>query len=160
MLIVLEGCDGTGKTTLANSLAAIMNAEVIHCSQYTPNDYFFFHQIIEASKTKNIVADRFMYGQFIYQEEEDRHLSGIGMDERYRSSLEHLHILEAELLAAGGKLVHVTAPDDEIKERLAARNELLINGLTVEDVQARFRGTFKLSMLPIVTWNTGRYQFD
>jgi thymidylate kinase len=158
MLIILKGCDGTGKTTLANSLAAVMNAEIIHCSQYTPNDFNFFSKVIEASKNRNIIADRFMYGQFVYQEEEDRPLRDYINEDV--SSLYNLHRLEVKLLEAGGRVVHVTAPDGEIKERLQERGEILINGLTVEEVQARFRGTFKLSMLPIVTWNTGKYQFD
>lgn len=173
MLIVLEGCDGVGKSTLANNLATVMNAEVIHCSQYTPNNYEFFHNIIEASKTKNIIADRFCYGQFVYQEEFERPLAimanathnvTIGKDEfefpNGTPALHVLHRLETEMLQAGATVVHVTAPIEEIKERLEARKEYLINGLTVEQVVDKFRGTFKMSILPVVEWSTGRYIYE
>lgn len=160
MLIVLEGCDGCGKSTLAETLEKVMGAEIIHCSQYTPNNYDFFHSIIEASKTKNIIADRFMYGQFVYQEEQDRPLSHVHIYQGGKSALNNLHDLEIELLAAGGKVVHVVAPVEEIKDRLQERGEIVINGISVEDVVARYRGTFKNSILPIVELSTGKYQFD
>ena len=34
MLVVLEGCDGSGKSTLARFLSKIMNAEIVHCTDY------------------------------------------------------------------------------------------------------------------------------
>ena len=57
MLIVLEGCDGSGKSTLARSLSRLLDAEIIHCSSTTPNTKEFFEEIIEASRTRNIIAD-------------------------------------------------------------------------------------------------------
>lgn len=62
MLIVLEGCDGSGKTTLAKMLATLFDASIVHCTTKTPNDYEYFRRIIESSKTKNIIADRFAMG--------------------------------------------------------------------------------------------------
>ena len=172
MLVVLEGCDGTGKTTLANMLSKVMNAEIVHCSQYTPNDYSFFHGIIEASKERNIIADRFCYGQFVYQEECDRPLAVkegsehnvvIGNDvyqfDNGVPAMKMLHILETEMLQAGAKVIHVVAPIDEIKDRLQARREYVINSLTVEEVVARFRGTFNMSILQVEEINTGGYQY-
>ena len=143
MLVVLEGCDGTGKTTLANTLAAIMNAEVIHCTKETPNDYQFFHGIIEASKTRNIIADRFMYGQFVYQEKKDRALT---KKERY--------LLETEILAAGGSVVLVTAPEKEIEKRLRLRGETLINGLEIDEVLNKFERLSEESILNFVVYST------
>lgn len=153
MLVILEGCDGSGKTTLAKNLAKAMNAEIIHCNQYTPNNYKFFCDIIESSRERNIIADRFMYGQFVYQEEGERRLTT-----QFASALENLHKLEAKLIECGGKVVFVTAPIEEIKERLQLRGETLINKLSVETVLSRFKGTFNLSMLTIEEWNTGGEQ--
>ena len=66
MLIVLEGCDGSGKTTVARNLQNILpDAEIIHCTRETPNDYSFFWHLIQASKDRHIIADRFCYGQFV-----------------------------------------------------------------------------------------------
>lgn len=160
MLIVLEGCDGTGKSTLANSLAKVLGAEIIHCSQYTPNDYNFFTQIIESSKDRHIIADRFMYGQFVYQNEEERPLSEMSKYGYGKSALGNLHMLETQILEAGGRVIHVVAPIEEIQERLQLRGEVVINGLTIEEVVSRFKGTFRHSILPIIEWDTSRYIYE
>lgn len=163
MLVVLEGCDGSGKTTLANKLAKILNAEVIHCSTLTPNNYEFFKGIIDASKERNIIADRFCYGQFVYQNPHEMPLAkphstaqiwttAMDMD----TALRRLYMLESDMLAYGAKIVYVTAPVLEIKERLELRNEVLINGKTVEEVQAGFKAIFGMSVMPVIEWNTGR----
>lgn len=148
MLIVLEGCDGVGKTTIAKSLALLLDAEIVHCSSKTKNDFRFFFGLIEASKNRNIIADRFCYGQFVYQKSEDRPLRD------YHT----LNTLETELLKNGAKVVYVQAPPEEIKGRLSSRGEVLINGLTVEAVCDRFETLFKEHSIlgdSVIVWNTG-----
>lgn len=147
MLIVLEGCDGSGKSTLAKDLSKIIGAEVVHCSSKTPNTKEFFESIIEASKSRNIIADRFCYGQFVYQEEGERPLGGT----------KELNRLEVTMLEAGAKVIFVTAPNEVIEERLASRNEICINNLTVNDIQTRFWNLFQnCSILSenILYWDT------
>ncbi len=154
MLIVLEGCDGTGKTTLAEFLKELLNAEIIHCSTHTPNDYHFFSNIISKSRTKNIIADRWCYGQFVYQKEGDRPLRRIG-SVQLGDSYENLAKLEMQMLEDDTKIILVDAPTEIIKKRLAARNETLINGLTVEDIQQGFRELKNRSLLTWLEYNTG-----
>lgn len=147
MLIVLEGCDGTGKSTLASSLACLLNAEIIHCSSKTPNDKEFFEEIIEASKTRNIIADRFCYGQFVYQEQGERPLG----------CMHDLNRLETKMLAAGAKVVWVCASNDTVEDRLRQRNEKCLNDLSVEEVQSRFRSLFdhfSLFSNSYISWST------
>ena len=74
MLIVLEGVDGVGKSTIARKLARILNARIIHCTKDTPNDYRYFHRILDAATSENVIDDRFCYGQFVYQAPEARYL--------------------------------------------------------------------------------------
>lgn len=148
MLVILEGCDGSGKSTLARSLAKVLGAEIIHCTSTTPNDKKFFEGIIEASKTRNIIADRFCYGQFVYQKEKDRPLG----------SFQNLHRLETKMLKAGVRVVYVEAPLEEIEKRLNDRGEKVINGLTVEEVMVRFEDVLSnQSMMGgrLIRWNTG-----
>lgn len=143
MLIILEGCDGTGKSTIAKRLASVLNAEVIHCSTKTPNNYDFFSEIIYHSRERNIIADRFMYGQFVYQEENERKLTKA-----------QLYQLETQLLSAGAKVVLVSATEKDIEARLGARNEKLINGLSISEVKDRFNHLMEDSMLPVKLWDT------
>ena len=148
MLVVLEGCDGSGKSTLARSLSMILDADIIHCTSRTPNDFGFFSSIIEASRNKNIIADRFCYGQFVYQEKENRPLG----------SVHNLNRLESKMLKAGTKVIYVEAPAEEIKNRLNSREECIINGLSVEDVLHRFDNLFTTQSIlgdSIIRWHTG-----
>lgn len=142
MLIVLEGCDGTGKTTLAKFLSRVLKADIVHCTKDTPNDYDFFYQIISAAITENIIADRFCYGQFVYQKESDRKLTK-----------KLLHRLEADMLKANAKLIFVTAPKHLIEARLAARCE--ITDIPVEKIVNRFEDLMKESILPVIRYDTG-----
>lgn len=150
MLIVLEGCDGSGKTTLATQLSKLLDATVIHCSTHTPNDYEFFTQLIKLSEDRNVIADRWCYGQFVYQEPDYRPLE----DENHYAE-ENLNRLENIMLLANVKVIFVTAPDEVIKKRLGARAEVPINGLTVEEIQRRFRDLKNHSMLTWLEYNTG-----
>lgn len=147
MLIVLEGCDGSGKSTLAQDLAKILDAEIIHCSAKTPNNKEFFEGIIESSRYKNIIADRFCYGQFVYQPEGERPLGYI----------HDLNMLELKMLDIGTKVIFVEAPNEIIENRLAAREEKCINGLTVPEIQQRFIelfDNFSLFSENYIRWDT------
>lgn len=144
MIYILEGCDGVGKSTIAGELEPILDAKIIHCTGQTPNDYKFFHDIIDAASQTNIIADRFMYGQFVYQDERHRPLS-----------LKQLNYLEAEALAVGVKLIHVRADSTVIEQRLSLRGETLINGLNVDEVVLRFVEFFnKKSIIRPCEWWT------
>lgn len=129
MLIVLEGCDATGKTTLANLLAKIYNAQIVHCTAETPNTYDFFESLIYSATDKNIICDRFCYGQFVYQDEGDRPLAKhrlypVGGDERYvKSSWESLQMLELNMICKGVKVIYTYANPQTIYDRMTNRGE-------------------------------------
>lgn len=145
MLVVLEGCDGAGKTTVAKQLQAILpDAEIIHCTTSTPNNYGFFKDIIEASKNRNIIADRFCYGQFVYQDPNDRQLSD-----------EILKTLEIRMIEAGARIIHVTAPVEDIKHRLTLRGEK--TEVPVEEICDRYIDLFENTTLmkPYIWWTGG-----
>ena len=150
MLIVLEGCDGSGKTTLANFLSKLLDAQIIHCTKETPNDYGFFDTIIKAAESRNLIADRWCYGQFVYQSEDERPLG-----DRMHYAKENLKKLETKMLIGNVKVIFVAAPDDVIKKRLEARAETPINELTVEEIQNRFRELKNNSLLTWMEYNTG-----
>lgn len=145
MLIVLEGCDGSGKSTVANHIKNIMpDAEIIHCTTTTANTFEFFKSIIHAAEFKNIIADRFCYGQFVYQAESERHLSKDSLNE-----------LETLMLQTGAKVVHVTASVDEIEDRLTLRGEK--TDIPVREICDRYLDLFEnKSLVKPYVWWTGR----
>lgn len=143
MLIVLEGVDGSGKTTLANLLSYILRAKVIHATRETPNTAKWFKGIIDESKTKNIIADRFFWGQFAYQNKDERHLS-----------LRSLGFLESYLKTCGGVIVYVTAPDDVVMDRLKGRGEELSVPLDV--LKSRYQTLVDISFCPVIKYDTSK----
>ena len=143
MLIVLEGCDGSGKTTIANNLKAIMpNAEIIHCTTETPNDFEFFKTLILASQNRDIIADRFCYGQFVYQKPEERKLTP-----------EQLYALEVGMISAGAKVIHVTAPVKTILNRLSWRDEKTMH--PVSEITSNYITLFENTLIKPHLWWTG-----
>lgn len=138
MLIVLEGCDGSGKTTLANKLALMLGAEIIHCTTKTPNTLWFFRDIIEIARTRNIIADRFCYGQFVYQEPDERQLNE-----------QDLYHLELEMMNTGARVIYVDAPTAVIQSRLDERNETTTK--PIDSIRAEYEKLWNKSILPITT---------
>lgn len=72
--IILEGIDGVGKTTIAERIKKEnpdMNYKIIHCTRHTENDFAYFSSLLLSKE--NIIFDRFCYGQFIYQNKEERY---------------------------------------------------------------------------------------
>lgn len=142
MLIVLEGCDGTGKSSIAKLIQAVMpGAEIIHCTAETPNDFKFFSKLINIGQYRNIILDRGMYGQFVYQSPEDRKLSH-----------KQLRSLEMHMLSTGAKVVHVTAMKQTVEDRLNSRSEVPMH--TVNVLLSRFDDLFEKSLMPVVTVDT------
>ena len=141
MLIVLEGIDGVGKTTLANLLSKVYNADIIHATRETPNDWAWFNELMDLAKDRNIIMDRSFWGQFVYQEPDERKLSW-----------EQLHELEHRLYQEDGKLIYVTANTSDILERLRGRAETLSRPLDL--LKERYEAVILLSECPVIIYNT------
>lgn len=141
MMLVLEGIDGVGKTTLANLLSQTYNAGIIHATRETPNDWAWFNELMDLAKDRNIIMDRSFWGQFVYQDPEERKLTW-----------EQLHELEHRLDQEGGKLIYVTANTSDILERLKGRAETLSRPLDL--LKERYEAVILLSECPVIIYNT------
>ena len=107
--IILEGCDGVGKTTIAKLLADIYGMDICHCTAEDPADYDFYRN---TARKKNVIWDRHTIGELIYPEVFNRKPQ-IGPE-------------DARLALAYGrenctKTIVLTAPVHVIKDRLANR---------------------------------------
>lgn len=141
MMIVLEGTDGAGKTTLANLLSKTYNAGIIHATRETPNDWAWFNELIDLARDRNVIMDRSFWGQFVYQEPEERKLTW-----------EQLHELEHRLDQEGGKLIYVTADPVDIIARLGARAEIL--SLPLDTLRTRYQLCINTAACPVTIYNT------
>lgn len=116
MLIIIEGCDGTGKTTLADKLAKTFGASQFHFGAdlaKNPKIFDLVDRLIEMSQTENIVIDRFIHGQFVYQDPGERILS-----------LKDLENIENKLMTETNTLLFLVEADaDTILDRIRERGE-------------------------------------
>ena len=141
MMLVLEGIDGVGKTTLANLLSQTYNAGIIHATRETPNDWAWFNELMDLATDRNIIMDRSFWGQFVYQDPEERKLSW-----------EQLHELEHRLDQEGGKIIYVTATNEDILSRLGARAEVLSRPLEV--LKSRYGAIILSAECQVIIYNT------
>lgn len=111
MKIILEGCDGTGKTTLAKLLAEKYGLDICHCTADDPGDFEFYKN---TARKENVVWDRHTIGELIYSRVFNRHCK-IGSEDA--------RIALAYARENGGKVFVLTADNDELKKRLEEKNE-------------------------------------
>lgn len=115
MNIVIEGCDGTGKSSIAQHLAERFNLYYWHESQ--PRTFEEYCQMLGFDKNgadpKGVVFDRFCFGQFVYNAPEERKMIP-----------EELRKLVTEVFAQTDTiLLYVDAKTDTIISRLIQRGE-------------------------------------
>jgi thymidylate kinase len=113
-LVLIEGCDGAGKTTLAQAIARIDGAEVRH-SPVTPPSIdllTWYHGIL--SQPGPLILDRCFLSEAVY-----------GPLYRGRSRLTAADVtqLTRHVIERNGVFVHVTADPVVLHRRLLARAE-------------------------------------
>lgn len=109
MKIILEGCDGTGKTTLAKILAERYKLDICHLTQRDPTSYYFYAQ---TARKEDVVWDRHTLGELIYPEIFDR---------KQNLSFDQARVIIDRAKSEGVKILILTAENDVIKQRLLER---------------------------------------
>lgn len=109
MKIILEGADGTGKTTLAKLLADRYGLDICHCTQHDPGDYNFYRQSL---RKENVVWDRHTLGELIYP-----HVFG----RKPQIGTEDARIVMHYAKQEGVKVFVLTADEDTVRSRLSKR---------------------------------------
>ena len=109
MRIILEGVDGSGKTTLAKILAFKYGLDICHCTSKDPGDYAFYRN---TARKDNVVWDRHTIGELIYPKIFDRE-GKIGIEDT-RLVLSHFR-------KAGGKVFVLTCDLPTLEKRINER---------------------------------------
>lgn len=147
MFIAFEGCDGTGKSSLAGAVAAEIMArdadcsvQEIHCGplKRPPLDEYV-HDVAdyEPNSKLHIVADRWHWGEEVY---------GPIYREQSAMTLGQFRWIELWLASRGANVWHVTQPLQRLQSRLAARGEDFLRPEHVELVRDMFTDVAKASI--------------
>ena len=124
--IVVEGCDGTGKTTLCNKLAEKYGFDVVHVTSKDPNDFDFYRQTLRKA---NVVYDRHFLGELIYPKIYNR---------KGNLSLYDAEWFTHYACETNTCVMVLTTSLDEIKRRLTERGELKFVFDKVESINKNF----------------------
>ena len=138
MLIILEGCDGVGKSHVARQLADALSTdgsvEVLHKGPMAADAITEYEHPLESyvpGAGRHIICDRWAVGELIY----GPLLRGSSRMKEH----ERRHI-DKFLAARGAVIVHMTAPKDLILRRLGERGDDLIDASQVAEItDAYFR---------------------
>lgn len=151
MLIVLEGCDGSGKTTLAEALAAKLDGSVIsHHGPYTGVDGralagTYAAALKPALDGRTVILDRSWLSEPIYA----RHYRGV----ESRISKAHQRMLERLAIKAGGVVINCVRPFEAVLESYMRRKgaEYLDNTGQLSNVWKAYFELPSSTFLPTIT---------
>ncbi|MGI5292722.1 hypothetical protein ACQEVF_56755 [Nonomuraea polychroma] len=132
-MIVLEGCDGVGKTTYAVALATRYGYQRVHADR-TPEgvDLFQRHRSILA-RPGRLVLDRSFISELVY---------GPLLHGRCRLTASQTVELLGMVAARGGVLIHLTAKPEHIRARLLARDGAALTLDELRALTARYLAVF------------------
>jgi thymidylate kinase len=132
-VIILEGCDGAGKTTCATTLATRYAYQRVHAER-TPEgtDLFQRHRSILALPGR-LVLDRSFISELVY---------GPVRYGRCRLTSSQTTELLAIVRARHGVLIHLDAPPERLRARLLARDGTAPALEELHTLRTRYRTVF------------------
>jgi len=138
-IIIIEGCDKTGKSTLANELAERLNYNLVHLGVPEHEDHYqYLADLIESNK-QGVIFDRFHWGDYVY--------GGITNKERLLDWGE-FNMLEARMAKLGAIVIYCSAPVFKIAQRFKKDGEKLIPEIRIQDILDRYTEIARSSNLP------------
>lgn len=121
MLIIVEGADGVGKTTLVEALQAqVKNVEVLHrgpIKRPPLEEYEYDLDHYRPGSGLDIICDRWHWGEMIYGP------LLRGESKLHEAQADHV---DRYLTACGALIIYVTGRSDVVRKRMRARGDDLV----------------------------------
>lgn len=153
MLIVLEGIDASGKTTLAESLAERANLEVRHFGPPDEHPVVQWGREFDHPEPMRVIYDRIHWGEPVY-----------GPPYRGRSELGDVGFRWFEMiLAARGAVTVVTRPDvQKTFERVVALDDDYVrhDKAHLQSLQDAYEDLVPLALTPVYRHNIDAWPID
>lgn len=140
MIIIIEGSDGSGKTTLAQQLSRQTGFPIVHQSYPKTEEEkkCMVGMYIQAIKeNKNAIFDRCWYSEMVY-----------GPILRDRSAISYIDMykLEEQVAKVGGMIIHCTGPESALWMRCTKRGEDYVTSR--DDFKAIHKGFNDIMNIP------------
>lgn len=140
-IIILEGVDKTGKSTLAKQISESTGYPMVHLG-VPPDGLDYQGHLIKLVKQHpdGVVFDRFHWGDYVYNglAGADRKMDWAQFDE-----------LEQLLLNLGAVVIYCHATGSELKRRFTSEKEELISTGVIPILQYRYGQTLHRTKLPV-----------
>lgn len=111
MRIIVEGADGSGKTTVVNHLAKEFNCDVVHMTRWGSRKPYDYRSKIQLN---HIILDRSFISEIIYKQ-------AFGL--RPEICFDTFNDLMNDAMRHNCKIIILTAPIETLKERLKIRGD-------------------------------------
>lgn len=145
MLIIIEGPDNTGKTTLARRLQDVFSLEYIHCSKpKTDNPFQEYCDLIEGIQ-KPTVIDRAHLGEYVYSQ---LWRGGCTITEKQFEYLDLMCMDKFNYVI----VIHAQAPNDIILERCKKNDEKLLLPHQIEHCSELFKDIVSKTQIPVINY--------
>ena len=148
MIFILEGPDGSGKTTLANQLSKQTGFKVIHRVQPKTDEEktLMMNQYVRTIRTrKNMIFDRSWYSEMVY---------GPVMRDDSVIGYPQMYDLERQLMKAGAMIIYCTDTKAALWARCQDRGEdYIVDRTTFDKICDGFDQLFAAPhYIPVVTY--------
>lgn len=148
MILMISGCDGTGKTTIVKALSEKLGWETKHFDK--PKDledgkrqYFNFAKMMNEQPNKNIICDRLHDGEWVYAP----------LFRGYKA--DYMREFEREITSTHNILfVYVKASLDTIIDRTRKRGEDFVKEEQFQTILDSFEEYLKDQALPFIVVDT------
>lgn len=148
-MILIEGMDGTGKTTLAREVAQRLHLEYVHERN---TDQGFHRYVLLGLNVGPVVSDRFHLSEAVYPV--------VKQDGRLPMLRWQQHMVERVLLRHGTVLVYCQTDEDAQTETFATRGETFVSASDVPLMRALYTDVVKYTLLPTLVYDYRRWNLD
>lgn len=146
MIIILEGCDRCGKTTIANKLHDEHGFEIVKFSQPKKDPYIEAQEKLKKAIGKNVVLDRSWYGELVY-----------GPLYRGESQLADWQVrnLELRAMSLGSLIIYCHDSIKNIKQRFKEDNETFAKPELIGKMLESYKIVMNNSRFPVIKHQIG-----